>query len=202
MHSTIGETLQPPLFISHSLISTHEKPLPVNPGGHWPQTKDPGVFTHITFGSFEQCGRIAVHSSMSTVQDWVSLDFCHPCSQRQSYPNLLFTWTQVPWPQISLCGTFKQSIFLRVQCWPFHWSVHRHLDLKWNKLSWTWYYATYSYDPAEFMQVAPFWHPRSVSVNFAHSLKSTLQVGPSHESGHSHLNVSNMLKHVPPFWQG
>lgn len=46
--STLGATLHPPLLISHSLMSTHEKPLPVYPLGHGPQINDPGVLMHMT----------------------------------------------------------------------------------------------------------------------------------------------------------
>jgi hypothetical protein len=87
-HSTFGETLHPPLLFSHSSMSTHEKPLPEYPAGQGPQTNAPGVLIHRTFGSIEQCGRISLHSSTSTVQLIVSLDFRQPCSQMQVYPSL------------------------------------------------------------------------------------------------------------------
>lgn len=50
-----------PLSEDHIFLIITNKKIPQA----YPQTNDPGVLIHKTFGSTEQCGRISLHSSTS-----------------------------------------------------------------------------------------------------------------------------------------
>jgi hypothetical protein len=55
---------QPPLFVAHSSTSVHAvSPVPVNPAGHAPHVRPPGVFVHDAFAS--QPPLLVSHSLMS-----------------------------------------------------------------------------------------------------------------------------------------
>lgn len=99
-----------------------------------------------------------------------------------------------------------RSMSLCIGSWKV--SIWRSLTSRLNFINLTYnfyflnYFHTYVYDPGRLTHVAPFWQPKSVPAYFVHSSTSTLHVGPSQFFGHSHLNVSYMLKQLPPFWHG